>query len=171
MSERAPLWLRPIHQWFFFWEHTIASIYRVVAVVVAAVITISVLAWLLQISWLVLTPLAFAAWVGLAIVQEHDERVSLPVDPAFLSMLDTHVTPALAAQGFDHFDASGPCRAHASRTESFLYQSSRRPEIIFIYRDPLAMTLQVSGTTDSTTFDLTGDAEADAIAVLRSLQP
>lgn len=166
MATRAPLWLRPVHQWFFFWERVISSVYRVVAVVLAALATTTVASWALPIAWFIVAPCALAIWIGLAVLQEHDERVSLPVDSAFLSMLNRHVTPLLASQGFDRFASSGPTRAHASREESFIYQSSNDPKVIFIYRDPLAMMLGVDGHN----LPLTGDHEMDAKAIVRELQ-
>lgn len=91
--------LRPAHGWFFLWEEVIPSLYRVIAVVVAAVIT-AVLLVLVGLPWWAAVPGGGALWIGLAIVQEHDERVPRPVDQAFVHAVRERVEPVLPAAGF-----------------------------------------------------------------------
>jgi len=165
MVTRPPLWLRPVHQWFFFWERAISSIDRVVAVLVGAAVTAALASLVLPLAWYIVAPLALVIWIGLAVLQEHDQRVSLPVDPGFLSEMNRHVTPLLASRGFVDFHSFGPCRARASREESFIYQSSNGSDVIFISRDPLAKVLNVDGRR----LPLTGDHKADARAVAQTL--
>ena len=42
-GDSAPLWLRPIHTWFFWWEVVVPSLYRVAAVAVGAAATAALL--------------------------------------------------------------------------------------------------------------------------------
>ncbi|MCP3851896.1 MAG: hypothetical protein GY745_08010 [Actinomycetia bacterium] len=64
-SEKAPVWLRPIHWWFFLWEDIIPSLYRVVAVAVGAGITTSLAVAATGTMGLVGLPPAVLAWIGL----------------------------------------------------------------------------------------------------------
>ncbi len=121
-TERPPLMLRPIHSWFFFWEDIIPSLYRVVAVGVAAAITAAGLVFAARVGWFIAVPVATALWIGLAVIQEHDERVTLDVDSAFLALLREQADPVLAAAGFVYRDASGPQRARMARSDTFLYE-------------------------------------------------
>jgi len=121
VADSAPLWLRPIHRWFFWWEFVVPSIYRVLAVGVAAVLTAAGL-MLVGLPLLIGAPIALATWIGLAVIQEHDERVVLPVDAEFLRALRDRVEPLLARHGFEFHGATGPCRARADRAETFLFE-------------------------------------------------
>ena len=143
--DSAPFWLRPIHQWFFWWEVVVPSIYRVVAVAVAATVSTALLV-AAGVHPLVGAPVALVVCIGLAVVQEHDERVMLPVDPEFHQQLRKLVDPVLAERGFVFNGASGPCRARSDRTDVFLYE---RPDVsegcidLWIHRNREAGTMRV----------------------------
>ena len=121
------------------------SIYRVVAVAVAAAAT-AVLLFAVGVPLLVGVPLALVVWIGLAIVQEHDERVTLPVDAEFYGHLRELVDPVLAPHGLAFNSSFGPCRARGDRTEVFLYE---RPDAsegcidFWIHRDRAGGTMRV----------------------------
>ena len=95
---------------------------------------------------LVGAPIALIVWIGLAVVQEHDERVTLPVDAEFHSRLRELVDPVLAQRGLLFNSAMGPCRARSERTEVFLYE---RPDAsegcvdLWIHRDRADGTMRV----------------------------
>ena len=167
MSDRAPLLLRPIHRWFFLWEDAAASVYRVLAVASGAALTTAIAALAVSVPWYVLAVVALAVWIGLAIVQEHDHRVVLPVHAQFLAGLEQHVRPVLEPGGFDHLSATGPCRARPSRTESYVFQSEASADAIYIYRDPLEGVINVVGLGVAA---ITANAENDAMAVAELLQ-
>lgn len=101
--------LRPIYRWFHFWEGVIPSLYRVVATVLAATGTAAVLAFAAGMFPAVAVAVSLPAWVGLAIVQEHDERVRLPPDGEFVAELTAALSstpPSLSV-----VRALGPTRA------------------------------------------------------------
>ncbi|HVM12785.1 MAG TPA: hypothetical protein VM287_00440 [Egibacteraceae bacterium] len=152
--DRAPLLLRPIHGWFFFWERVIPSLYRVVAVVVAMVISAALLV-LAGLPWWVAVPIGAALWVGLAVVQEHDERVPRPVDEVFVRAVRERVEPVLVAAGFTFNSASGGQRARRDTADVVLYEAEpgRHPSLgegdspcldLWIRRDARAGTMEVS---------------------------
>ena len=92
----ATFFLRPVHAWFSFWDRIVPSIYRVVATGLAALATASVLR-LVGVKLIVGAPASLAAWIGLAVAQEHDQRILLPPDRAFVSALtDALSVPPLA---------------------------------------------------------------------------
>ncbi|MCP3935493.1 MAG: hypothetical protein GY708_08995 [Actinomycetia bacterium] len=122
-SEKAPVWLRPIHRWFFLWEDVIPSLYRVVAVTVAAGIITTLAVITAGTRGLIALPLAVLAWIALGVAQEHDERVKLDVDTEFETLLRQQLDPVLAAAGFTFSAAVGPLRAHPDRTDTFLYEA------------------------------------------------
>lgn len=114
--------LQPIHSWFFLWEGVIPSLYRVVAVTVASALTAAGLVLAARVNWLIAVPVATTVWIGLAVVQEHDERVVLDVDTEFLTLLRQHADPVLAAAGFVFRHAAGPQRARRARVDTFFYE-------------------------------------------------
>jgi len=140
---RVPKWL---HRWFWFWEALIPGIYRVVAVVVAAGLSAFALVALARVPWFIAVPLSLAIWIGLAVVQEHDERVTVPIDEHFLAELHTHVSPVIAPAGFSFAYASPSNRARGG-PESFVYEakgSDGEDELIWVYRDREMQTLGIS---------------------------
>jgi len=122
-SERAPIWLRPIHQWFFWWEEVIPSVYRVVAVTVGVGITATVVVLITRVGWFVAVPLATVGWIVLAVVQDHDHGVHLDVNHEFQGLLRGQADPVLARAGFAFHSAGGPCRARPDRSDTFLYEA------------------------------------------------
>jgi multisubunit Na+/H+ antiporter MnhB subunit len=82
----ATLFLRSVHAWFFHWERVVPSLYRVVATGLAALATAIVLL-AVGMHPLLAGPVALLGWVALAVAQEHDERVLLPPDGAFVAAL------------------------------------------------------------------------------------
>ncbi|MGH9151300.1 MAG: hypothetical protein ACRD03_02605 [Acidimicrobiales bacterium] len=153
-ADRPPLLMRPVHGWFFFWEQVIPSLYRVVAVAVAAAIS-AVLLVLAGAPWWLAVPVGAALWVGLAIVQEHDERVPRPVDEVFVRAVRERVEPVLAAEGFTFNSAAGGRRARRDTTDVVLYEAEpgRHPSLgegdspcldLWIRRDVRAGTMEVS---------------------------
>lgn len=123
VEEQPPLVLRPLHVWFQFWEDVIPSLYRVIAVAVAAIVTAVLMGLITSVHWLLALVLATAGWIVLAIIQEHDERVVLDVDSEFLGQLRTQVEPVLARAGFAFRTASGPTRARRDRSDTFLFEA------------------------------------------------
>lgn len=117
----TPRWLRPIHRWFFWWEAVVPSIYRVAAVAVAAIAT-AVLVLAVGLHPLVGAPVALIVWIGLAVAQEHDERIALPVDAEFHQHLRGVIDPMLSRHDLVFTVAYGPCRAREDRSEVFLYE-------------------------------------------------
>jgi hypothetical protein len=117
-----PLLLRPIHGWFFLWEDIIPSLYRVLAVAAASVITAGALVLTVRINWFIAGATATIVWIVLAVIQEHDERVVLDVDAEFLKLLLDQADPVLAEAGFVYRNASGPQRAQKARADTFLYE-------------------------------------------------
>jgi hypothetical protein len=126
----------------------------VVAVVVAAAIS-AVLLVLVGLPWWVAVPVGAALWVGLAVVQEHDERVPRPVDEEFVRAVRDRVEPVLAAAGFTFHSASGGLRARRDSTDVVLYEAepARHPTLgdgedscldLWIRRDAGAGTMDVS---------------------------
>ncbi|MEM8925600.1 MAG: hypothetical protein AAGD35_19010 [Actinomycetota bacterium] len=121
------------------------SIYRVLAVAVAASATAASL-FVVGVPLLVGVPLALVVWIGLAIVQEHDERVTLPVDAEFYAHLREFVDPVLAPHGLAFSSSFGPCRARGDRTEVFLYERPATSEgyiDLWIHRDRAEGTMRV----------------------------
>lgn len=153
-ADRPPLLLRPLHRWFFFWEEVIPTLYRVVAVVVAAAIT-AVLLVLVGLPWWVAVPVGGVLWIALAVVQEHDERAPRPADEAFVRAVRERVEPVLTAAGFTFNFASGGQRARRDSTDTVLYEAdpARHPILgdaedscldLWIRRDRGAGTMEVS---------------------------
>lgn len=92
----ATFFLRPVHAWFFLWERVVPSLYRVVATGLAAFATAPLLT-IVGLHPLLAAPISLAVWIGLAVAQEHDERILLPPNRAFLSALTEAVSaPPLA---------------------------------------------------------------------------
>ena len=95
---------------------------------------------------LVGVPLALLVWIGLAIAQEHDAGVTLPVDAKFHRRLQELVDPVLAPHGLVFNSAFGPRRARGDRTEVFLYE---RPDAsdgcidLWIHRDRAVGAMRV----------------------------
>ena len=140
---RMPKWL---HRWFWFWEALISGIYRVVAVVVAAGLSAFVFVALARVPWFIAVPFSLAIWIGLAIAQEHDERVTVPIDDDFLAALHTHVSPVIAPAGFSFAYASPSNRARGG-PESFVYEAKGPDgddELIWVHRDREMRTLGIS---------------------------
>ena len=177
----APLLLRPLHRWFWFWERRISSVYRVVAVLVAALFS----AWivvLVGVPYYVAVPIAIAAWIGLAVAQEHDERVTLPIDQEFYDRLRYHVDPVVAAAGLSFDAAIGANRARGG-AETFTYQHHDEDEILWIFRNRSERVMGLSVWADdfdaepsSLPDDLVervttvSDAESDAQAIASALE-
>lgn len=109
--------LRPVHAWFFAWERLTPSVYRVVATGMAAGITVGMLS-ILGVHPVLAAVISLPAWIGLAIAQEHDERVTLPPDAEFIEALSAATRQAPLRLRLDH--ATGPSRARRGRTEYFL---------------------------------------------------
>lgn len=124
VDERPPLVLRPVHAWFLLWEEVVPSVYRVIAVVFAAAITAILLILATPVHWLVALLVSSAAWIALAVIQEHDGRFVLDVDEQFIAGLRARVDPVLASAGFLFRNASGPARARPKRTDTFLYEAN-----------------------------------------------
>lgn len=104
----ATVLLRPVHAWFFYWERVVPSLYRVVATGLAALATAVVLI-AVGVHPLLAASLSLLGWIALAVAQEHDERLLLPPDVAFVAAL----TEAVSARPLDlSVDiAHGPKRA------------------------------------------------------------
>lgn len=113
--------LRPIHAWFFFWEGVVPSVYRVVATGSAALVTAVVLA-AAGLHPLVAAALSLPGWIGLAIAQEHDERVLLPPDTEFVSALTDAVSPTTPALAVEQ--AHGPRRARREAWDTMVILST-----------------------------------------------
>ena len=109
--------LRPVHAWFFAWENVVPPVYRVVAVAIASGVTAVILA-ALGADLLLAAVLSLAAWVALAIAQEHDERVLLAPDPRFVEALEAEAGRAPLFLRFEH--ATGPSRARRESFDCFL---------------------------------------------------
>jgi hypothetical protein len=122
-DERPLLLLRPVHSWFQLWEDVIPSVYRVAAVAGAAAVSAAVLVLVLPVHGLVAALLATVLWILLAIVQEHDERVLLEPDLAFLAAMRAQVEPVLERAGFVFRNASGPQRSRPGRQDTFFYEA------------------------------------------------
>lgn len=178
--DREPLLLRPVHGWFFFWERVVPSLYRVVAVVVAAAISAVVLV-LAGAPWWLAVPIAAALWVGLAVVQEHDERVPRPVDEVFVRAVRERVEPVLVAAGFTFNSASGGQRARRGTTDVVLYEAEpgRHPSLgegdspcldLWIRRDARAGTMEVTVGWHDLESLVEGDSEL-AARVVRAGDP
>ncbi len=186
----TPLLLRPIHRWFFFWELVVPYVYRVTAVGVAAVLTAVALVWV-GVPTIVAAPVSLGVWIALAVMQEHDERVHLPVDAVYLARLRTNIEPLLASKGLGYRGSDGPRRARRPRTETFLYERSDEQEgciDFWIRRDrrsgmceidygghDLAEFLRQAGHDDlAEKLSSVGDPEADVdilVEALRSAPP
>lgn len=104
----ATVLLRPVHAWFFFWERRVPSLYRVVAIGLAATATALVLV-AVGMPLLLAGPLSLGGWVALAVAQEHDERVLLPPDHSFVDALTAAVAVSPLGIRVDH--VHGPRRA------------------------------------------------------------
>ena len=106
----ATVFLRPVHTWFFHWERVVPSLYRVVATGLAALVTaVSLVA--VGVHAFLAAPLSLLGWIALAVAQEHDERVLLPPDRAFVAGLADAVAAPPLGLSVDH--AHGPRRARA----------------------------------------------------------
>jgi len=136
--------LRPVHGWFFVWEDVVPSLYRVVAVVTgAALTTVAVRVFGIGPTWLVAI-VATLAWIGLGVAQEHDERVQVPADEAFVGALRTRVDDLLGDHGFAFHSATGGVRARRKRHTTVFYSGAERnDQVLWIVRDPKACTLDV----------------------------
>jgi len=100
------LW--PVHAWFFLWERVVPSMYRVVATGLGALAT-AIVVVTVGVHPLLAAPLSLFGWIGLAIAQEHDERVLLPPCQGFVDALGVAVAePPL---GLVVYSAHGPRRA------------------------------------------------------------
>lgn len=115
--------LRPVHAWFFFWERVVPSLYRVVATGLAATATAVALA-LVGADPLLALGVSVALWIGLAIGQEHDERVALPPDREFVTALTDAVSKAPLALKVEL--AHGPKRARPEAWDTFAVLSADR---------------------------------------------
>ena len=145
--------LRPVHAWFFHWERVVPSLYRVVATGLASLATTLVLI-LLGFHRVLAAPVSLAAWIGLAVAQDHDQRTRLPPDQAFVAALtDALSAPPLAlAIG----DAHGPSRARPQRWDTMVVLTPPRAE-----RHPLTgffMTLERSAAEGWMQLDVGDDA-------------
>ena len=120
----------------------IPSVYRVVAVVVAAFVTTAVIAVVTPMPWWLAAAGALVLWVGLAVLQEHDERVVLPVDSVFEAHLRELVDPVLQKREFEYGQAIGVPRAHGG-LDSFLYVGPGDQDL-WILRDPRQGTMGFS---------------------------
>ncbi|MDJ0664923.1 MAG: hypothetical protein QNJ75_10200 [Acidimicrobiia bacterium] len=172
VDERPPFALRPVHRWFLLWEDVVPSLYRVIAVAVAAAITGILLMLVTPVHWLGALLIAVAIWIAVAIVQELDGRVVLPVDEQFLSGLRTLVDPVLARAGFVFRNASGPARARSDRTDTFLYEADSSEGCIdlWIRRSRLpggALQVQIDGRPLERILDSLGEMQS-AESVTRS---
>lgn len=117
--------LRPLHAWFFFWERVVPSLYRVVATGLAALAT-ALLLTTLGLHPLLVLPASLAGWIGLAIAQEHDERILLPADQAFVDALrDAVSVPPLA---LSIAVAHGPKRARSEPWDTMVVLIADGPE-------------------------------------------
>jgi hypothetical protein len=113
----ATTFLRPIHAWFGFWDAIAGPAARIVAIVTGAAVT-AVLLVALGVHPIVAAGGAIAAWIGLAIAQEHDGRVRLAPDPAFSASLARAVSgPTLR---LIVREASGPPRCRPDEPEVFV---------------------------------------------------
>lgn len=148
LSLKPPLWLRPVHRWFWFWERRISSIYRVVAVLVGALVSAWVISFITGVPLYLTAPAAIAAWIGLAIAQEHDERISLPIDGEFYEQLRRHVDPVVATAGLSFDGASGANRARGG-AETFTYQHPGKDEILWVFRNPRDGVMGLTGWPES----------------------
>jgi len=162
-GDRAPWWLRPVHVWFFWWEDLVPSLYRVLAVAVAAGVSTLVLAGLGVPAWGA-APVTLAVWIALAVKQEHDERIVLPVDPIFLGALRESVDPLLAARGYAFDRATGPRRARPDRDDVVVYVTPERREdwsYVRFVRSPVegSMSAEVDGRNLAALVARSGDAE------------
>lgn len=113
--------VRPVHAWFFFWERVVPPLYRVVATGLAALVTAALLA-AAGLHPLVAAGLSLPVWIGLAIAQEHDERVLLPPDGDFLSALVEAVSPTPPALTVEQ--AHGPRRARPEAWDTMIVLSA-----------------------------------------------
>ncbi len=109
--------LRPVHAWFFAWERVAPSAYRVVATGIAAGITVGLLV-VLGVPPVLAAVISLSVWSGLAIAQEHDQRVTLSADAEFTEALIAVARDAPLQLRLD--DATGPSRARGGRTDYFL---------------------------------------------------
>lgn len=135
-SSRAPLLLRPLHSWFWFWDRRISSIYRVVAVAVGALTSAWALAAFTSLSRLVAAPISLISWVALAVVQDHDERVVLPLDEEFYEQLRFHLDEVASKAGFTFEGSSAANRARGG-ADTFTYRDIDADDmLLWIYRDP-----------------------------------
>ena len=172
--------LGPLHRWFFLWEEIIPSLYRVVAVVVAGAVTAGLLV-LVGAPWWAALPVSGVLWIGLAVVQEHDQRVERPVDEEFLQALRERAEPVLQAAGFTFHSASGGQRARRDSTDVVLYEAdpTRHPDYgdgarpcvdLWIRRDHRAGVMDVSVDWQDLG-DLLGSDRDLAVRVTQSIEP
>jgi hypothetical protein len=117
----ATVFLRPIHAWFFFWERIVPSLYRVIATGLAALSTAALLT-AVDLHPLLAAPISLAVWIGLAIAQEHDDRVLMPPDRAFVSALTDALSPAPPALTVDQ--AHGPRRSRSEAWDTLVVLSA-----------------------------------------------
>lgn len=157
-SPPMPKWL---HRWFWLWEDLAPGVYRVGAVISGAGITAAVLAKLTPVRWWLAAAASLATWIGLAIAQDHDERVTLPIDEDFLRELRTQVDPVVAGAGYS-FEYADPANRARGGAEVFVYEVDRNDEfsdVIRIYRDRTKRILGIfpSGSFPSVETDLSSD--------------
>jgi hypothetical protein len=167
-ADRPPVLLRPLHAWFFFWERVNPSVCRVLAVIIPAALFSALLVGAGLPRWLA-APVAIVLWIGLAVLQEHDERVVRSVDEDFLNALRERADPILTRAGFNFISASSGSRARPDDGDVILYETdaARYPELsgagygcldLWIRRNARAGILDVSVGPDLT--DLLGGEPA-----------
>jgi hypothetical protein len=143
--------LRPVHAWFFVWEDVLPSLYRVVAVVSAAALTtLALRAFGIGPTWLVAIA-ATLGWIALAVAQEHDERVRVPVDQRFVDALRECLDPLMAGHGWTFGSATGGCRARKEAATTAVYDHGGSHRMAWIVRDAAAGTLDVRWIPDDAT--------------------
>jgi hypothetical protein len=141
--------LRPVHAWFFVWEDVLPSVYRVVAVVSAAALTtLALRAFGTGPTWLVAIA-ATLAWIALAVAQEHDERVRVPVDQRFVDALRECLDPVMAGHGWTFGSATSGCRARKDTATTVVYDHDGSHGIAWIIRNASAGTLDVRWIPDN----------------------
>jgi hypothetical protein len=104
----ATFFLRPVHAWCSLWDRLVPSIYRVVATGLAALATALILV-VVGVNPLLAAPAALAAWIALAVAQEHDQRILVMPDRAFVAALTEAVSVPPLSLTVD--TAHGPPRA------------------------------------------------------------
>lgn len=118
----ATVFLRPVHAWFLHWERVVPSLYRVVATGPAALATAALL-FAAGVHPLLAAPASLLGWIALAVAQEHDERVLLPPDRAFVAALTDAVAGPPLALSVD--TAHGPRRSRPEVWDSMVVLTPR----------------------------------------------